>query len=65
MYTVIASYNCLAKGVDHCLNSVEDHRRLGKQYAHLEGTATLRAQLRAANDRVDLIKVSQGLTVPF
>ncbi len=53
-HTVIASYNCLASGVDHCRLSVEVHLR-DEQYAHLEGTTALRAQLRAANDNVDLI----------
>jgi hypothetical protein len=54
MHTVIASYNCLANGVDHCRVSVDDHLR-DEQYAHLGRTATLRGQLRAANDNIDLI----------
>jgi len=55
MHTVIASYNCLANGVDHCRVSVEVHLR-DEQHAHLRGTVTLRAQLRAANDSIDLIQ---------
>jgi hypothetical protein len=55
MHTVIASYNCLANGVDHCRVSVDDHLR-DEQYAHLGGTVTFRAQLRAANENIDLIQ---------
>jgi hypothetical protein len=55
MHTVTASYNCLANGVDHCRVSVDDHLR-DEQSAHLGTTATLRAQLRAANENIDLIQ---------
>lgn len=54
-HTVIASCNCLASGVDHCRVSVEVHLR-DEQCARLGGTVALRAQLRAANDNIDLIQ---------
>jgi hypothetical protein len=59
MHTVIASYNCLANGVDHCRVSVDDHLR-EEQFAHLGGTATFRAQLRAASENIDLIQAFLG-----
>jgi hypothetical protein len=55
MRTVIASCNCLASGVDHCRVSVVVDLR-DEQSAHLGGTVTLRAQLRAATDNIDLMQ---------
>jgi hypothetical protein len=42
--------------------SVDDHL-LDAQYAPVEGTDKFRAQLRAANDNIDLIQVFLGFAV--
>lgn len=53
---MIASESCFARGVDHCLASVDDHlmEELGGPYLQ---RAAPRKQLRAGNDKIDLILV--------
>jgi len=53
---VIAWESCLARGVDHCLLSVDDHL-MGEQDAPFLRRAALRKILRVCSDKIDLITV--------
>lgn len=60
-HTVIASVSCFARGVDHCLASLEDHLKPEYEAPYLQFAAQ-RKELRVCNNILDLIII---LTIIF